>query len=107
MITNYQPAESSGKTIGVVLTHLFGEAKLVTRHYTEHDNESAAEILGYYTNKNSIWLSDDFEALKGRIYYNDADDIVTVVIDNEVISLPGEKLANHLVGVEIVEVVEN
>ena len=107
MINNYQPAKSKGKTIGVVLTHLFDEAKLVTRHYMEHDDASGAGILSYYTDKNSTWLSDDFEALKGGLYYNTTDDIVTVVIDNEAIYLPGEKLANHLVSVEIVEVVEN
>ena len=73
MIKNYVPLRDAKKIHVVELTHLFGENKLVTRHYMQGD--STAEILAIYTDEDSSWLSDDFEPAEGTIRYDDTNDI--------------------------------
>ena len=91
MIKNYVPLRDAKKVHVVELTHLFGGNKLVTRHYMQDD--SAAEILAVYTDEDSSWLSDDFEPVEGTITAGD----VTLTVHRN-------KLANYLVGIEIVDV---
>lgn len=102
MIKNYVPLRDVKKIHVVELTHLFGENKLVTRHYMQGD--SAAEILAIYADEDSSWLSDDFESVEGTLYYSDQNDIVNVVIGDVTVTVRGGQLASHLVAIEVVEV---
>ena len=102
MIKNYVPLRDAKKVHVVELTHLFGENKLVTRHYMQGD--SAAEILAIYADEDSSWLSDDFEIVEGTLYYSDQNDIVNVVIGDVTVIVRGGQLASHLVGIEVAEV---
>ena len=52
MIKNYVPLRDAKKIHVVELTPLFGENKLVTRHYMQGD--SAAEILAIYADEDSL-----------------------------------------------------
>lgn len=102
MIKNYAPLRDAKKVHVVELTHLFGGNKLVTRHYMQDD--SAAEILALYTDKDSSWLSDDFEQVEGAIHYDNINDAVDVTVGDVTLTIRGDKLANYLVGIEIVDV---
>lgn len=102
MIKNYVPLRDAKKIHVVELTHLFGENKLVTRHRIK--GESSGEILASYADKDSSWLSDEFDAIEGILCYNTNNDTVKVVIGNSVVALPADKLYRHLVAVEIVDV---
>lgn len=102
MIKNYVPLRDAKKVYVVELTHLFGGNKLVTRHYMQDD--SAAEILAVYTDEDSSWLSDDFEPVEGTILYDGINDVVDVTAGDVTLTVHRDKLANYLVGIEIVDV---
>ena len=67
-------------------------------------DDSAAEILAVYTDKDSSWLSDYFEPVEGTILYDDINDVVDVTAGDVTLTVRGDKLANYLVGIEIVDV---
>ena len=67
-------------------------------------DDCAADILAIYTDKYSSWLGEDFEPVEGTILYDDINDVVDVTAGDVTLTVRGDKLANYLVGIEIVDV---
>lgn len=107
MLKTYEPEFVKYKTHFVELTHLFGDIIVVTKHKI-YGNCTGTDILEAFSERDSLWLEEKYEIIKGGFEYNEEfDEIVVPINEHENMHICGADISKYLIKVEIVGAIED